>query len=366
MAWVKPQYPKGRIDWAGELLASDPVLYTPELELAEEIVNNWRAVHSYPLQAMKMTLKRRARHIDPSATVAQRLKRLASIKLKLRLSIEAGNHPQLSQMQDIGGCRAVLGTVRKVQQLERLYAEAFRKAPHRGPQYSKTYDYIANPKTNGYRSIHLVYKFRSGSPQHGCYNGQRVEIQLRSRLQHHWATAVETYSTFAGEALKSNIGSEDWKRFFALMGSVIALQEKCAPVPGTGNEFHKLVPEVRELYAALNVDNVLSGWTAITKMTGDTNAPSLKNAAMYLLILDPAQFTIDINPYQKNQLAAANAHYAKVEKEKRNLQAVLVSVDSLAALRTAYPNYFLDTSAFLEVVRQAVKKSNTALPKAGA
>ena len=33
---------------------------------------------------------------------------------------------------------------------------------------------------------------------------------------------------------------------------------------------------------------------------------------------------------------------------------VLVSVDSMAALRRAYPNYFLDTRAFLEAVKAAV------------
>jgi len=34
--------------------------------------------------------------------------------------------------------------------------------------------------------------------------------------------------------------------------------------------------------------------------------------------------------------------------------AVLVSVESLSALRRAYPNYFLDTSAFLESVEEAI------------
>ena len=53
---------------------------------AVDIVNNWRASHSYPLQTIKMTLKRRAKRVCPTALVAQRLKRLASIKLKLNLS----------------------------------------------------------------------------------------------------------------------------------------------------------------------------------------------------------------------------------------------------------------------------------------
>jgi ppGpp synthetase/RelA/SpoT-type nucleotidyltranferase len=194
MAWVKPQYSKARVDWAGEILccslrsqSSNLEAYfnaNLEYETATDIVNNWRAVHSYPLQAMKMTLKRRAKRIYTTAIVAQRLKRQASIKLKLKLSKETGHHPHLSQMQDIGGCRAVMETVSQVRRLERTFEEACKKNPHRGPQYFKTSDYIASPKENGYRSVHLVYKFRSISPEHSCYNGQRIEIQLRSRPQH--------------------------------------------------------------------------------------------------------------------------------------------------------------------------------------
>ncbi|HEX6770483.1 MAG TPA: RelA/SpoT domain-containing protein, partial [Acidobacteriaceae bacterium] len=142
-------------------------------------------VHSYPLQAMKMTLKRRAKHIDGSAIVAQRLKRLTSIQLKLKLSRQAGHHPNLSQMQDIGGCRAVMTTVGQVRELEQVFREAAKKSPHRGPEFSKLTDYILSPKESGYRSIHLLYRFRSTSAQHSCYNGQRIEVQLRSRMQHY-------------------------------------------------------------------------------------------------------------------------------------------------------------------------------------
>ncbi len=354
MAWAKPKYPKGRVDWAGELLANDPPRYTVDVAFAEEIVNSFRAIHSYPLQAMKMTLKGRAKRICPNAIIAQRLKRLASIKLKLKLSIEAGNHPKLSQMQDIGGCRAVVDTVAQVRRLEKVFADASKKNPHRGPQHAKTTDYIAQPKPNGYRSVHLIYRYRTDSTEHSCYNGQRVEIQLRSRAQHYWATAVETYSTFTGEALKSNIGRPEWKRFFALMGSVIALEEKSPTVPDTPVTMPLLVPEVRRLFQELSVGNVLTGWSAATQITSDTHAPGFKHAAMYLLILDPSKFEISFLPFRKDQLVAANEQYARIEKERPNLQAVLVSVDSLAALRTAYPNYFLDTDAFIKIVRKAM------------
>lgn len=363
MAWSKPQHAKGRIDWAGEVLSRENYSKGPagleqlrQYIKAIDIVNNWRAAHSYPLQTIKMSLKRRARRIYAESIVAQRLKRLISIQLKLRLSKDSGEHPTLSQMQDIGGCRAVMDSVDQVRRLEKIFQEASRKNPDRGPQFSKTNDYIAVPKPNGYRSLHLVYRFRSTSIHHACYNGQRIEIQLRSKKQHYWATAVETYSTFTGEALKSNIGSVDWKRFFALVSSAIAISESCPTVPGTPGTLEEIVPELKDLYGRLRVHNVLSGWSVITQATIAPNTPKeIKGAAAYLLILDPEKFSTTLHPFQKEDLANADAHYAKIEKEEPGLQAVLVSVDSLAALRTAYPNYFLDTTAFLAEVDEVIK-----------
>lgn len=363
MAWAKPQYTKGQIDRAGEILSTENPLAEGIVEgeyfEAFDIVDHWRALHAYPLQTMKMSLKRRAQKVCPSAIIAQRLKRLASIRLKLQLSREAGNHPSLSQMQDIGGCRAVLDTVEQVREVEKIFDIASKRNPRRGPQFSKTSDYISNPKENGYRSLHLVYRFRSHSPEHSCYNGQRIEIQLRSRLQHYWATAVETYSTFTGEALKSNVGSEEWMRLFALVSSTIALTENSPTVPEVPTTMEDIVPELRNLYAKLNVHNVLSGWSAATKWTKEIEDEDIKQAAFYLLVLDPEKFSVTIYPYKNKQRVTANAHYQSIEKDNPKLQAVLVSVDSVAALRTAYPNYFLDTNAFIELVEKTIHEIAT-------
>ncbi len=43
-----------------------------------------------------------------------------------------------------------------------------------------------------------------------------IELQLRTRLQHEWATAVETMGTFLQSSLKSSQGPEEWLDFFSL------------------------------------------------------------------------------------------------------------------------------------------------------
>ena len=55
----------------------------------------------------------------------------------------------------------------------------------------------------------------------------------------------------------------------------------------------------------------------------------------------------------------ANADYTDAEQAAvatGNMQVVLVSVDSLAALKKAYPNYFLDTDRFIALLKEFLAK----------
>jgi CheY-like chemotaxis protein len=86
--------------------------------VALDVINNWRSSHNFPLNTFHIGLKKRAKIIDPKAITAQRIKRLASIETKL------GRYPTmtLSQMQDIGGCRAIVATATDVSKLCESYA----------------------------------------------------------------------------------------------------------------------------------------------------------------------------------------------------------------------------------------------------
>lgn len=316
------------------------------------MINNWRACHSYPLQIIKMTLLKRAKSVDSAALIAQRLKRLPSITLKLT------DNPamKLSQMQDIGGCRVVMTTISDLRRLIALYEKSNVKNPHSGrPIQHEKYDYIQAPKPDGYRSYHLTFKYQSKYEDKKVFDGQRIEIQMRSRLQHAWATAVETVQTFTGLALKSKMKTADpqWLRFFALMGSAIALRERCPTVPGTPSEKTHLISEIRRLSEELKVEEVLLGWgQAVQSLTA-----SAGKAAAFLLELDPISKTLKTTPFSNDDLQKAYDMYLSVEKdmEKRpEIQAVLVSVESVEALRAAYPNYYLDTGAFIGAMKQAI------------
>ena len=61
--------------------------------------------------------------------------------------------------------------------------------------------------------------------------------------------------------------------------------------------------------------------------------------------------------YAANASQKANLDYTIAESNKKEGDnIVLVSVDSLKALMRAYPNYFLDTSQFTDLLRDIINE----------
>ena len=187
MAWSEPQYERKDVDAAGRELGKliFPVDTVSGIN-ALGVINNWRSSHSYPLNTFQITLRRKGRKIERGVIVAQRIKRLESIHAKLARQPSM----RMSQMQDIAGCRAVFRNMRSVRRLVAHYKGS--KFDH---IFKSEKDYITHPKTDGYRCHHLVYEYR-GTEVTKAYTGTRIEIQVRTQLQHAWATAVEAVGIF--------------------------------------------------------------------------------------------------------------------------------------------------------------------------
>ncbi|AZS80685.1 (p)ppGpp synthetase [Achromobacter spanius] len=339
MDWIKPEYSKGQIDRAGRVMV-DPSATPEAISDAAAVVNNWRASHNYPLNTFKVTLRRKALAVDPGRLVAQRIKRMSSIEAKLTRF----QRMRMSQMQDIGGARVIVGNVGQVRKLVRTYLDSDLKH-----SLDAMDDYIDSPKASGYRGVHMVYRYNSDKQAPAVYNGLCIELQFRTRLQHAWATAVETVGTFLQQALKSSQGEERWLRFFALMGSVFAHKERCTSlVPDTPISEVQLVADVRELAQSLNVHYVLRAYQQAIKVAREGD--ERRSNYFYLLVLEPQSGKMTVTGYPRARLDQATAEYLREERRvagSAGAEAVLVSVDSIASLERAYPNYFLDTAVFL-------------------
>ena len=99
-------YSKTQIDEAGRIL-TDITSSNQQRVDALEILGNFRSSHAYPINTFQATLRTRLNKLGNDYLVSQRLKRTPSILLKL----ERFPKMRLSQMQDIGGLRAILPNV---------------------------------------------------------------------------------------------------------------------------------------------------------------------------------------------------------------------------------------------------------------
>lgn len=352
MKHVNPfKFSKSKTDLAGSILI-DENSSDEEKNEALEVLANWRLAHSYPMHIFKKRLKIVSKKIDKGALSGQRLKRAPSIIKKLQRKYSDKATMKLNQMQDIAGCRVILSNVSLA---EKIYEKHYLKGDLKHKLVNQK-NYIQNPKEDGYRSIHLVYKFFSDKKK-SIYNGLLVEIQIRSKIQHIWATAVETVDFFTRQAIKSNEGEEKWKQFFKLVSAAFAKMENRPLVPGVLEKEEELFKLIKELEQDLKVITRLEHWSNSIKEFGDLK--NKKNAHFFLLELDAIQEKITISTFSKRQEVKALKEYALAEKKiygKPEYDVVLVGAE-INELKKAYPNYFLDTKEFIKLLKEITKKT---------
>ena len=253
-------------------------------------------------------------------------------------------------MQDIGGLRAIVSSLTKVNQVVQKYK-------HSGSfehDLISDYDYIQNPKLDGYRCVHLVYRYKNKLEP--SYNGLLVELQVRTKLQHAWATAVETMGTFLKQSLKASQGDIKWLNYFKLVSSAFAHIEKTPLVPGYENKNKDMTfKAVKDAEKSLKVIDMLQGFALATETIYDR--PGKLKKSYHLIILDYEEKSIQIKPFARDQLDKASNEYAKWEGKVNSgkpYEVVLVSAGSIDSLRKAYPNYFLDTKEFIKNVSKII------------
>jgi len=306
---------------------------------AYKIANDWRVLHAVPLDLVELDLREKCSTVDSRAFTSARLKRMESIASKL---CQRDRMPgiDLWSMQDLGGCRAILPTLEGVRRVAALYDAG------RFEVKGKPKDYISEPKSSGYRGIHIIVKFKGAVPT--GLDGMLIEVQLRSRQQHIFATAVETVGYFTEQSLKSSIGQERWLRFFSLMGSLFSLQESGPVVPETPATESELIAELSPRAEAL-----IGELQAFADAVKHTEAfRSHQRSHYYVLIVDAVERSSEYHGFGQDEFDLASMLCIQAEDEGRN--AVLVSTESLSTLWQAYPNYFLDLNAFMRVVREIV------------
>lgn len=306
------------------------------------VANSWRDSHFFPMRSVYLSAAYRMRKIGIKGDMAARPKRMASIRRKLRDS-----DIYLDRMQDIGGCRAILDDIAGVRS---MLAEISEDFPHHD---RRQWPYIDEPKEDGYRSHHVSFEFRPRKKEHSVFAGRRVEFQIRTRLQHSWATAVEAVSLFNGEDLKHHRGSAEWLRLFKLMSGEFAHVEGCPVGPGVPDRPFR-ISEIKALEAKLDaistLENIRTATTyAETQFYGD--------GKFFLILYNNDDHTVAVERF--SEILALQARLAIIERQIEDgltrSKVVTVEVSRVENLVRTYPNYFGDVGVFLSNLRRIVQ-----------
>lgn len=337
-----PLFVPGRsaVHRAGRILrnATDP---SADLSGAIEILSRWRALHSYPINTFQAYLRKTVKRLGyQSAIIAQRLKRFPSIVQKLNRYQRMG----LETMQDIGGIRVILKDINEVNE---LYG-AIRKARFKHEPLLPPDDYIKQPKFDGYRSLHQVFRYWNN--KHPELNVLHIELQIRTRLQHAWATAVETLGMVEQSSFKTGEGSEPFKQFFKLSSALFSIEERTPILEEFSNYSREnLISDIKKLEYDLQISAKLKGIAIsahhIAQVAGK------KSNGYHLMELDIAKGNISLIPFTISQIDSAEDLYKAREHATRNnpnISVVLISAGNAQEIKKAYPNYFLDTNIFIK------------------
>lgn len=234
-----PTRPVGGAAMGGRFIwHSDELMFAPMQSSARLVGGAAIAMAGSPVRVMPAAHRRRWRGIricgivvgsgrrrgvdEPWNRSSQRLKRIPTILDKLRREPRM----ELGRMDDIGGCRAVLSDLDELQRVRDRYANA--------PVMVRIKDCISEPKDDGYRAVHVIVK----------YDDRRIEVQLRTRIQHEWAFTVEGVTSRFGLDVKAGGGPPEVREWFAAVSEAMALEEHGRPV---GPELLHRVDTLREV-----------------------------------------------------------------------------------------------------------------------
>ncbi len=339
----QPHFSKREVRRAGDALRGQ-LLWTPgssdEAARIFRIAYDWRNSHAYPMRRIRQEMAGKVKKLNVDAFTAARTKRMSSIRKKLANQ----STMELTQIQDLGGARAVYTSLADLN----ILVSAYRNGISRHDLKRDT-DYVVNPRVGGYRSHHFVFAY-SPEEDDEAFNGRLIEVQIRTRFQHAWATAVEAVGLVRREDLKGGVGDKDWLRLFDLMSFELSDLDN-------GKPDHTFADRKRRREELKQLDNKIDASSFLRDIGQAFRASESymnSSARYYSLQYDGENQTVTIKGFSSS-VGGAEFYSSAETADTSSRNTVLVEVDKVENLRAAFPNYYLDVAQFSKRLNYAVE-----------
>jgi len=295
-------------------------------------LQNYRTSHKDTLAKVFNILCNLNRKMGKQNIVTYRIKRFESIIGKLY------RYPkmELSRMWDIGGCRCIVNSNEEVYILKDLI--------HHNEFLSirKEYDYIKSPQEEGYKSLHLFISLKDQKTV--------IELQIRNKEDHNWATLVEITDLLFDAKLKEYGKNKDLLRFHYLLSKRFNLNT---------DEKIEIAKTIIKYKYFEKLSNVFSrNYIQIRKQWLNIESKDNHN---YFLIETKKDEVPKITSYKKFDEAEEN--YFNIYKNNQTANVVLTHLPKpdYEQISIAYSNYILTFHSFLddsyEILERLIEKT---------
>ncbi|RDU65803.1 hypothetical protein CQA53_05785 [Helicobacter didelphidarum] len=317
----------------------------------KKIIDEWRNQHLYFKKILMDNINNLLKN-NFTFSFSSRLKRYSSIKRKLRES-----STRLTQMQDILGFRIVTdNNLQNVYMIKDILENSFKQNTEF--IFDTVDDYIQQPKEDGYRCLHLIIKVQ---------NRYYVEIQIKTKLQHLWATSLEVISTIKDKDFKHEYKNDQLNLFFKNISQIIdwhenysskmqiTLKSKVKIIKILYSKYLKEI-EVISKYSS-NIKEVLDALKIDNKKIPKNIIFTLDvNRAIDAIEGKGSDNILKINAFDSEKEALTSYNQRELKRYKDGADIVLISSYSLDDLEKNYPNYYLDCDEFIRCIKDIAQQ----------
>lgn len=323
---------KAKIDKAGLALtkSEDEIENIDEYLELEQVFDDYRKSHLQPLTETTLELQKWLSNYGTSYYIAQRLKRKPQIIRKLkRLSV------RLTQLQDIGGSRIIVESNKDVNKLRSFILDKLGK--QKDIELVRETDYREKGRDDtGYRALHLILNL----------SGQKLELQIRSQIQHYWAESIERASVVYGYHLKEKEGDPIVIQYFKALSDIFSeIESKREPTQIQKIEMDRLSNAAERIIMSSDSNKVLNSYVNEDIIKTLTAIESHKGIGFNNWIII---FNWNIGSFVSWDIVSRDpdtAIKAYVENEKRfpahdGYEVVLIGSSDVKTVRQTHSHYF--------------------------
>lgn len=317
-------YTGGDIKRLGERLRECKGKHISDEDL--DLLQAHRLSFTEPLFRVFKELTQHKTKVQRTAIIAFRLKRISTIINKAIRKPKM----QLNRMWDVAGIRIIFSDEVAVRKMLDVIKDNYEI---RG----EVRDRFHEPKKIGYRAIHIYIT--------DPISRKVIEVQLRTRDTHNWATLVEITDVLYNTRLKEEgyESHEEWGRFHQIVSS---------------ND--ELNPEEADfLYKALDKFDFISRLADTFRKNSSVVKKQWQNVGhrdKYFLIELSSDSVPKLSSY--NDYEKAEVDYFETYKKDEGALLVLTSIHkpSFEQISIAYANYILSYHRFIQDIQEILKE----------